>query len=129
MAYKITRDPADDIFSKYIRLRDMKCRRCGSGVKLNASGDPISHQASHFQGRGKEATRFDEENVDTLCGGCHSYFTANPGEHYIWQVKTKSQKTVDLIILRSNQYYKKDRVMAKIYWSARYKGLKEMGND
>lgn len=124
----IKRDPADDIFSKYIRLRDMECRRCHSLVSLNDKGDPVSHQASHFQGRGKEATRFDEENVDTLCGGCHQYFTANPGEHYMWQVKMKGQKTVDLIILRSNQYHKKDRQLAKMYWAQRYKELKESKN-
>lgn len=126
---KIKRDAADDIFSKFIRLRDKKCRRCGSPVQLNDKGDPISHQASHFQGRRKEATRFDEDNVDCLCGGCHSYFTANPAEHYEWQVKTKGQKLVDNIVLRSNTYMKKDRTLAKIYWTQRYKGLKENRNE
>lgn len=121
--YKITRDKADAVFSQYIRLRDMKCMRCGSLVELNAKGLPISHQASHFQGRGKEATRFDEENVDCLCGGCHMYFTANPAEHYMWQVKNKGQSAVDMIVFRSNQYLKKDRTMAFIYWSARLKEL------
>lgn len=128
MGYKITRDKADDVFSKYIRLRDNKCRRCSSPVKLNSKGDPVSHQASHFQGRRKESTRFDEENVDCLCTGCHMYFTANPAEHYMWQVNTKGQKTVDLIVLRSNQYQKKDREMAYLYWKERLKELKEMGN-
>lgn len=127
MGYKIKRDPADDIFSKFIRLRDMECRRCHSRVQLNAKGDPVTHQASHFQGRRKEATRFDEENVDTLCGGCHQYFTANPGEHYEWQVKMKGQKAVDAIVLRSNMAHKKDRKMAQIFWTEQYKKLKENG--
>ncbi len=124
MRYKITRDKADDVFSQFIRLRDKKCMRCYSPVKLNAKGLPVSHQASHFQGRRKEATRFDEENVDTLCGGCHMYFTANPAEHYLWQVEKKGQKTVDMIVLRSNQYHKKDRQLAYMYWSERLKELK-----
>lgn len=123
MAYKITRDKADDVFSKFIRLRDMECRRCHSPVELNDKGLPISHQASHFQGRGKEATRFDEDNVDTLCGGCHMYFTSHPGDHYEWQVKIKGQKQVDVIIFRSNQYMKKDRQLAFIYWKTRLKEL------
>lgn len=123
MKYKIKRDKADDIFSKYIRKRDKKCRRCFSLVEFNSKGDPISHQASHFQGRRKESTRFDEENVDTLCGGCHMYFTANPAEHYLWQVKTKGQKTVDMIVLRSNTYQKKDRELTYLYWKERYKEL------
>lgn len=121
---KIKLDPADKVFSQYIRLRDKECRRCHSPVQFNSQGMPVSHQASHFQGRGKEATRFDEENVDTLCGGCHMYFGAYPAEHYQWQVNTKGQKTVDAIILRSNTYQKKDRVMAKIYWTKRYKELR-----
>lgn len=121
MGYGIKIDPADTAFSQYIRLRDKKCRRCKSPVQINKKGLPVSHQASHFQGRRKEATRFDEENVDTLCGGCHQYFTANPGEHYIWQVEQKGQKTVDAIILRSNLYQRKDRKMAHIYWSQRLK--------
>ena len=120
---KVSIDAADKIFSQYIRLRDKECRRCHSPVQYNAKGEPVSHQASHFQGRRKESTRFDEENVDCLCTGCHMYFTANPGEHYQWQVKTKGQKTVDLIILRSNTYMKRDRQMAKLYWSQRLKEL------
>ena len=123
MKYKITRDKADDVFSQYIRLRDKKCMRCGSPVKFNDKGMPVSHQASHFVGRRKEATRFDEENVDCLCGGCHMYFTANPAEHYQWQVNKKGQKTIDMLVLRSNQYQKKDRKMAHLYWTERLKEL------
>lgn len=118
---RIKLDKADKVFSQYIRLRDKECRRCHSPVKLNDKGLPVSHQASHFQGRGKEPTRFDEENVDTLCGGCHMYLTANPAEHYAWQVNLKGQRAVDLIVMRSNTYIKKDRQMAYIYWSERLK--------
>lgn len=125
---RVKRDKADDIFSKFIRKRDGECRSCHSRVEFNAAGDPITHQASHFQGRRKEAARFDEENVDTLCGGCHMYFTQNPGEHTAWQIKMKGQKAVDRIIMRSNQYMKKDRELAYIYWRARYKELKNGEN-
>lgn len=108
----------------------MECRRCHSPVKLNDKGLPVSHQASHFMGRRKENTRFDELNVDTLCGGCHSYFTAQPAEHYLWQVKVKGQKVVDNIILWSNQYKKKDRQMDFLYWNQRLKDLMGgYGND
>jgi hypothetical protein len=123
MIGKLKLDPADKVFSQYIRLRDKKCKRCHSPVQFNAQGLPISHQASHFQGRGKENTRFDPSNVDTLCGGCHQYFTANPGEHYEWQVQEKGQQKVDQIILASNMYLKKDRLSQKIYWTQRLKEL------
>jgi 5-methylcytosine-specific restriction endonuclease McrA len=115
----IKRDKADDAFSKWIRLRDRKCKRClktGSGP-LGITG----LQASHFQGRRKENTRFDPENVDALCAGCHQYFTSNPGDHYMWQVQTKGQKAVEDIVLRSNMYKKRDRILEKIYWEDRLK--------
>lgn len=123
--YQVKRDKADNVFSQYIRLRDRECRRCHSPVEWNAKGLPVTHQASHFQGRGKEATRFDEENVDTLCGGCHMYFTSHPAEHYQWQVHVKGQKAVDMIVLRSNTYQKKDRQLAYLYWNQRLKEFME----
>lgn len=117
---KIRIDKADTVFSQFIRIRDRKCMRCGSPVKFK-NGLPVSHQASHFQSRRKEATRFDEENVDCLCAGCHLYLTANPAEHYKWQVGRKGQAAVDAIVLRSNLPHKKDRKLALLYWQERLK--------
>lgn len=124
MKYKLKRDKADDVFSQFIRMRDGECRRCHSPVSFNAKGLPVTHQASHFVGRRKEATRFDPENVDTMCGGCHMYFTSHPAEHVKWQIETKGQAKVDEIILRSNLYHKKDRQAEYLYWSNK---LKENG--
>lgn len=123
MAIKL--DAADSWFSKYIRLRDSECMRCGSPVQFNSGGDPISHQNSHFQGRRKEATRFDPENCDTLCGGCHLYLTANPYEHVEWQVDRKGTNAVNAIIVRSNGYKKKDRKMEALIWKQAYLTLKK----
>lgn len=53
---------ADTLFSKWIRDRDGKCVRCGKTEHL---------QCSHFWPRAVSATRFDPENCDTLCYGCH----------------------------------------------------------
>lgn len=118
---KIAIDKADKVFSQYIRLRDGKCLRCLKSVELNSKGFPVSLQASHFQGRGKENTRFDEDNVCALCHGCHMYFTANPAEHYVWQVERLGQEKVNEIVLWSNQYVKKDRQAQYIYWSTKLK--------
>lgn len=109
-------DPADIAFSKWIRTRDQwTCQRCGRQYRPPTS----SLQCSHFQGRGKEATRFDPLNCDALCAGCHQYFTAYPAEHYAWQVQRKGQETVDKIILASHQYHKKDRKAELLYWKKR----------
>ena len=113
-------DPADRAFSKYIRTRDnWTCRRCGTQYTPPTS----ALHCSHFMGRGKENTRFDPENADALCYGCHRYFTAQPAHHYDWQVKTKGQRAVDLIQFRSGQYKKKDRKMEKMIW---VKALKDL---
>lgn len=112
-------DPADEAFSWYVRLRDKICQRCESEVSLNPKGLPNSHHASHFQGRGDENTRFDEENVICLCHGCHAYFTARPSEHTAWQVERIGQEKVDELVLRSHMYKKKDREMMKLYWRQR----------
>ena len=109
-------DKADKIFSLYIRTRDnWTCQRCKNKYEPPTS----ALHCSHFMGRGKEATRFDEDNADALCYGCHRYFTAQPAEHYLWQVETKGQEKVDDLILRSNKYHKKDRNAAHAYWKER----------
>ena len=122
---KIKIDKADKIFSLYIRTRDgWRCKRC----KTQYMPPTSALQCSHFQGRGKEATRFDEENADALCYGCHQYFTSHPAEHYLWQVEQKGQDVVDALVLRSNQYQKKDRELVYIFWKEQLNQLKETGN-
>jgi len=112
-------DPADRLFSIWIRLRDRMCKRCKASGSFNEKGLPITHQNSHFKGRRKESTRFEPLNCDELCGGCHMYFTSQPDEHYLWQVETKGQKVVDQIILLANTYKKKDRKLEAMYWKQR----------
>lgn len=113
---KIKIDQADRLFSIWIRLRDRKCLRCGSPVQFNEKGLPVSHQASHFFGRGKENLRFNPDNVVTLDMGCHMYFTAHPAEHYAWQVEHLGQDKVDELRLAGNLYKKKDRKLEVMYW-------------
>ena len=110
---KIKIDSADKAFSQYIRTRDSwKCQRCRTQYKPPTQ----ALHCSHFQGRGKEGTRFEPLNADALCYGCHQYFTSHPAEHYAWQVARKGQKTVDMLVLQSNTYHKKDRKMEMIRW-------------
>ncbi len=106
-------DPADEAFSKWVRTRDKwTCQRC---YKVYTPPTRALH-CSHFQGRGKEATRFEPLNADALCYGCHRYFTSHPGEHYAWQVQRKGQNVVDRIVLASNGYKKKERKLEAMYW-------------
>lgn len=103
-------DPADTVFSQYIRLRDGMCVRGGSLVRYNEQGLPITHQNSHYFGRGKEATRYDPENCDTLCDDCHKRWEGPERKKYKqFKIKQLGVKRFQDLELRSNSYYKKNR--------------------
>ncbi len=63
----LTSNNADIIFSRLIRNRDKKCFFCNN----------VASQNSHFWGRGNSATRYDPENCDGICGGCHMRHEGN----------------------------------------------------
>ena len=122
---KVKIDVADKAFSEYIRTRDKwTCQRCRKQYDPAKSNDRMALHCSHFQGRGKESTRFEPLNADALCYGCHQYFTSQPAEHYAWQVQRKGQDVVDRIVLASNTYKKKDRKLEVVYWRAELNKLR-----
>jgi 5-methylcytosine-specific restriction endonuclease McrA len=113
---KIKIDKADRVWSQYIRLRDGKCQRCGSLVRVNLeTGLPNSHHCSHFWGRGKESTRFDPDNLDCLCYPCHNLWEKEERPKYIaFKKKQLGQKGYDALDLRAHTTQKRDRKMAYI---------------
>lgn len=116
---KIRRDPADRLFSYYIRERDnWTCTRCGRQFERKSQG----LHCSHFFGRRAESTRFDPENCDSACYGCHQYFGSNPLEFTEWKKKQLGDR-FDLLVLRKNTHKKKDRKMEKIIWAEALKNL------
>ena len=61
--------PADIAFSKCIRERaGWKCERCGAQHAKSSQGLHCSHHHS----RGNWSIRFDPNNAESLCYGCHS---------------------------------------------------------
>ena len=68
----------DTYFSKCIRERaDWKCERCGAQHKEGSQG----LHCSHYWGRGNWSVRFDKDNCEALCYGCHQYMGSNPAMH------------------------------------------------
>jgi hypothetical protein len=71
----------DNVFSKYIRLRDAdkngvcRCITCGGFFPWNR-GD-----AGHFVSRDKKAVRYDVRNVNFQCPYCNRF---RSGEQYIY---------------------------------------------
>lgn len=109
-------DPADRAFSLWIRSRaNWTCERCGKKYLPPTS----ALHCSHFVGRGKENTRFDPNNASAHCYGCHQYLTSHPAEHVAWKVNQVGQQQVDMLILKSNMYCKKERKLEAVYWKKR----------
>ena len=111
---KIRIDPADTIFSRYIRTRDgWICQRCGNGFPEKLQG----LHCSHYFGRGKESTRFDPENCDALCFGCHRIWGSDDRESYrYFKIKQLGEKGFEKLWLRSNMLQKKDRKAALLIY-------------
>ncbi len=107
-------DKADKVFSQYIRKRDKKCVRCGSPVEFNEKDLPISHQCSHYWGRGHEGTRFSDKNCDTLCYGCHSLWGHGDQRdgYKAFKIKQLGLEGFKRLDFQAHQVCKKDRKMA-----------------
>lgn len=108
---------ADKLFSQIIRKRDkMLCVynfRCLPGT--------LGSQTSHFQKRRKESVRFDLHNGDWCCAKCHYFVENDPmGQKTLeeWKRKQLGEKEYNLLLLRANQYQKKDDVLTIIYLKA-----------
>lgn len=121
---KIKLLPCDVVFSQYIRLRDMRCMRCGSKIELNDRGMPVSHQNSHYFGRGRWTTRVDPENCDTLCMGCHRIWGSDDKEGYRqFKINQLGERGFALLELRANQVGKRDPKMALLQAQALLKSV------
>jgi len=113
---KIKLDKADQIFGKYIRLRDGKCMRCGKWAEENQDGDRIvGIECSHFYGRAKKSVRFDPENCDALCTGCHQYWGSTDTEAYrTFKIKQLGEEGFEKLTIRANMPVRDDRKLAYI---------------
>lgn len=77
MSIKITQ--ADKYFSLCVRERaGWKCERCGRDTPDDKR---MGLHCSHFHGRGKWSVRFDPENCEALCYGCHQHVGSHPPIH------------------------------------------------
>lgn len=122
---RIVIDAADKVFSQYIRLRDKHCVRCFSRVELNEKGLPVSHQNSHYFSRGKENTRFDTENCDTLCMACHMRWGGDEREEYkAFKIKQLGEEGFKRLDVAAHTLCKKDRKMSLLKAKALLNSLK-----
>ena len=106
---KIKIRKADTEYRKWLRIeRDFTCEKCGR--KYRGGEGLWGLQVSHFYGRANESVRFDPENTDLLCAGCHSWFTANPAEYTEWKKKQMGEKAFKMLMVRAHTTQKKDDI-------------------
>ena len=107
----------DKIFSIWIRSKDadhagmVDCFTCGVTKSWKYEID-----AGHFMGRGKYATRWDEQNVKPQCKSCNGF---RSGEQYLFSKHLDEEYgkgTSDELVYQSNQLAKftNDELLKKI---------------
>ena len=90
---------ADSWFSKCIRERaGWKCERCGAQHEKNSQG----LHCSHYYGRGSWGVRFDPDNCEALCYGCHSYMGANPSLHREHKIEMIGVGLMEILTAKKN---------------------------
>jgi len=124
---KIKIDRADYYFSKYIRTRDKwTCQRCRRQYPINSQG----LHCSHYYGRAKESTRFEPDNADCLCYGCHQHWGSADREGYRnFKIKQIGKQRFKTLEIQANTYQKKDRKLQKIIWKKAYEDLVNKYDD
>lgn len=119
MKIKITK--LDALFSQYIRRRDnFTCQRC----KKQYTPPTSALHCSHFWGRSNKKVRWDEENADAHCYGCHQYLGSRPVEFTEWK-KKQLGKRFEMLNVRANwrDYSKPDTQALFMYYTQKLKEL------
>jgi len=110
--YSIKRDSLDARFSKFVRSRDeWKCQRCN---RFFEEGERQGLHCSHYFGRRKGGTRFDPANCDSLCFGCHQFFSENKAKYETWKALRLGKNNLYLLEMRATSV-KPDREMVKLW--------------
>jgi hypothetical protein len=94
------------MFSHFIRDRDKrKCFFCGKAASQN----------SHFWGRANSATRYDPENCDYVCGGCHMRHEGNKqGLYRDLKIKQLGKRRYDLMEKRARSIVKRSEALKQV---------------
>lgn len=123
--YKIKVRKVDKLFSQYIRQRDGHCMyrfKC-----FGQTQDIKELQCSHWQKRRSEGTRFDPDNCDASCKACHNFIENHPeGQRTLDEFKLLQlgQQRFNAVLVRSNNYQKKDDILTELYCKQLLKTLK-----
>ena len=118
----------DKLFSAYIKRRDLfQCKRCGTAYLPDRARGLT---CSHFWSRRHWNTRFDPENADCLCFGCHVHVESEKhGWYKDFKLKQLGEKRYKNLEIRAKiSGVKRDRKLAFVYVMGLLKSLDEQKN-
>lgn len=111
MGYSTKIKVEDSLFSKIIKIRDnWTCQKCGTKHHEGSMG---LHN-SHFIGRANKSTRFEPDNCDSMCFGCHQYLETHKATLYRdWKIEQLGEDRFVQLIQKSNKITKFGKAEAK----------------
>ena len=95
----------DTAISNYVRSKaKFTCERCKKAYNPNVKYGLSGLHCSHYMGRTNKSTRFELENLDCFCNGCHSYFEDRKQTAYRdWKIEKHGLHTVERLEWDSRQ--------------------------
>ena len=125
---KIKLRKADQLFSKLTRFRfNYTCQKCGRKYSENNTSALRNLGVSHYYGRSRENTRYDDDNVTLLCNlPCHRRWEGEErGDYTEYMIERLGQKGFEALTLRANTYKKRDDKATEIGLLKKIKLLEE----
>ncbi len=125
---KIKLRKVDLLFSKIQRFRfDYTCQKCGRKYRKDFSQPLANLGVSHYYGRSRENTRFDDDNVTLLCNfPCHNKWGGEErGDYTEYMLTRLGQEGFNELTRRANTYRKRDDEAMKVILEARLKEVKQ----
>lgn len=105
----------DNFFSRYIRLRDLRCLECKVPGYDNSDGERIlGLECSHYHIRSKMSVRFYPDNTDTFCHFCHGYYEENPEEYKKFKIRQLGLERFKELELRASTMMRLDPVKVRL---------------
>ncbi len=106
---KIKLRKSDKLFTPIQRFRfDYTCQKCGRKYSEN---QPLYNLGvSHYYGRSRENTRFDDDNVTLLCNlPCHRKWEGEErGDYTEYMIERLGQKGFEELTIKANTYKKRN---------------------
>lgn len=99
---KIKIDKLDKLFRQVLLLRDdFTCQVCGKKYDPYDTLSMRGLHTSHFKGRRMKSVRWDLQNADLMCFGCHQHMHENPDTFVDWKESQLGSETFEKLVLRA----------------------------